>query len=148
MRAGKCWTRCVFVFALYGAVSLCSQSSNRPNNAEFNELVARAQGAMDADQVPEAVRLYYRATTLRPDWAEGWWHLGTLLFDSGRFPEAREAFAHFVVVERKQPGPGYGMLGLSEFHLKHYHNACAALERGIQVGLGDSPAFTRSVLYH
>jgi tetratricopeptide (TPR) repeat protein len=114
----------------------------------FDDLAAQAQAAMDAERVPEAIRLYQRATTLRPDWAEGWWHLGTLLFDAGRFPEAHDAFAHFVVVEQKQPGPGYGMLGLSEFHLKHYHNALAALERGIQVGLGDNLAFTRSVLYH
>ena len=65
---------------------------------------------MDADHVPEAIRLYGRATALRPNWSEGWWHLGTLFFDAGRFHEARDAFEHFVSVERKQPGPGFAML--------------------------------------
>jgi predicted Zn-dependent protease len=40
------------------------------------------------------------------------------------------------------------MLGLSEFHLKEYPKALAALERGITLGLGTNPDFGRSVLYH
>jgi tetratricopeptide (TPR) repeat protein len=114
----------------------------------FEELAARAQAAMEADRVPEAIRLYIRGTTLRPSWAEGWWHLGTLLFDAGHFRDARDAFAQFVTIERNQPGPGFGMLGLSEFHLKHYAMALSALERGVHLGLGSNPDFTRSVLYH
>lgn len=103
---------------------------------------------MDADQVPEAIRLYGRATALRPSWSEGWWHLGTLFFDAGRFHEARDAFEHFVSVERKQPGPGFAMLGLSEFQLKDYHKALAALEHGKQLGLGTDQAFINSVLFY
>jgi tetratricopeptide (TPR) repeat protein len=112
----------------------------------FEKLAERARAAMDADRVPEAIRLYGRATELRPDWPEGWWHLGTLLFDASRFREARDAFAHFVSTEKKQPGPGFGMLGLSEIQLKNYAKALAALERGIHLGLGPDPAFNRSVL--
>ncbi len=40
------------------------------------------------------------------------------------------------------------MLGLSEFQLKHYPKALAALERGRKLGLGTNPAFSRAVLYH
>lgn len=114
----------------------------------FEKLAERAKAAMDSDRVPEAIRLYDRATKLRPDWPEGWWHLGTLLFDAGRFSEARNAFAHFASVEQKQPGPGFAMLGLSEFQLKQYATALTALERGRKLGLGTSPDFVRSVLFH
>ncbi len=114
----------------------------------FEKLAERAQAAMDSERVPEAIRLYDRATKLRPDWPEGWWHLGTLLFDARRFREARDAFAHFASVERKQPGPGFAMLGLTEFQLKHYTRALPALERGRKLGLGTDPDFVRSVLYH
>lgn len=103
---------------------------------------------MDADHVPEAIRLYGRATTLKPDWSEGWWHLGTLFFDTRRFTDARDAFAHFVSVERKQPGPGFAMLGLSEFQLKNYPRALAALEHGKRLGLGTDQAFINSVLFY
>ena len=118
------------------------------NPESFEKLAESAQAAMETDQVPEAIRLYTRATTLRPNWPEGWWHLGTLFFDGGRFPEARDAFAHFVSVERKQPGPGFAMLGLSEFQLKNYPKALVALERGKKLGLGTDQAFIHTVLFH
>ena len=118
------------------------------NPESFEKLAERAQAALESDRVPEAIRLYDRATKLRPDWPEGWWHLGTLLFDARRFREARDAFAHFASIERNQPGPGFAMLGLSEFQLKHYTRALPALERGRKLGLGTNPDFIRSVLFH
>ena len=118
------------------------------NSRSFEKLAKQAQAAMDADQIPDAIRLYKRATTLKPTWSEGWWHLGTLFFDAGRFNEAREAFTHFVSVERKQPGPGFAMLGLVEFQLKDYPKALAALEHGKKLGLGTDQAFINSVLFY
>ena len=123
-----------------------AQSNTNPQ--AFEKLAEQAQAAMDSDHVPEAIRLYTRATTLKPSWPEGWWHLGTLFFDAGRFTDARDAFAHFVSVERKQPGPGFAMLGLSEFQLKNYPRALAALEHGKQLGLGTDQAFINSVLFY
>ena len=124
------------------------QVQGNGNPGSFEKLAELAQAAMDADHVPEAIRLYARATALQPNWSEGWWHLGTLLFDAKHFAEARDAFAHFVSVERKQPGPGFAMLGLCEFQLKHYPGALAALERGRGLGLGTDQAFVSTVLFH
>ena len=124
------------------------QARGNANHQAFEKLAEQAQAAMDADQIPEAIRLYGRATTLRPNWSEGWWHLGTLFFDAGRFNDARDAFAHFVSVERKQPGPGFAMLGLVEFQFKDYPKALAALEHGKQLGLGTDQAFINSVLFY
>jgi tetratricopeptide (TPR) repeat protein len=124
------------------------QSPGNRNHESFEKLTAQAQAALDADRIPEAIRLYDHATKLRPNWSEGWWHLGTLLFDAQRFAEARDAFAHFVATERQQPGPGFAMLGLSEFELAHYSKALAALENGIKLGIGTDPAFIHNVLFH
>ena len=124
------------------------QSQGNANREPFEKLAARARAALDADQIPEAIRLYDRATKLRPNWSEGWWHLGTLLFDAQRFQEARDAFAHFVLAERKQPGPGFAMLGLSEFQLTHYAKALAALETSVKLGVGTDLTFVQDVLLH
>jgi len=124
------------------------QSQRNANRESFEKLTARAQAALDADRIPQAIHLYDRATKLRANWSEGWWHLGTLLFDARRFLEARDAFAHFVSTERKQPGPGFAMLGLSEFQLTHYAKALAALETGIKLGMGTDAAFIRDALFH
>jgi tetratricopeptide (TPR) repeat protein len=130
---------------------MAARGQNAPQSgdsgASFAELLKRAQAAMDANRIPEAIRLYQRATTIRPSLSEGWWYLGTMLFDSGEFRQARDAFLHFVSVEHQQPGPGFGMLGLSEFELKDYAEALKALERGRALGLGDNAAFVHKVLY-
>jgi tetratricopeptide (TPR) repeat protein len=150
-----------FLFMSCG-FALCQRASAYPGDVEvqqrppqkvgvsesFDDLAARAKTAMQSDRVPEAINLFQRAVKLRPDWSEGWWDLGTLSFDSGRFLDARAAFVHFVVQEHRQPGPGFGMLGLSEFHLKHYTSAVAALERCIRLGLGNNADFEYAVLYH
>lgn len=114
----------------------------------FNNLAQSAQQALEANRIPDAIHLYEKATEIRPDWSEGWWHLGTLLFDAGSFREAHDAFLRFITTERKQPGPGFAMLGLSEFQLRNYSQALAALERARILGLGNNPDFVHSVLYH
>jgi len=124
------------------------QSRRNSNRESFEELKARAEAALEGERIPEALGLYAGATKLQPGWSEGWWHLGTLLFDAQRFAEARDAFAHFVSAEKKQPGPGYGMLGLSEFQLAHYAKALESLETSLRLGVGTDPAFVREVLFH
>jgi tetratricopeptide (TPR) repeat protein len=113
---------------------------------EFPDLARQAQQALDSDCVPDAIDLYRRATALRPDWAEGWWHLGTLLFDNGSLVEARDAFQRFVASE-PMAGPGFGMLGVCEFRLTHYEEAAAALEHARQLGLGPNQDFRRRFLW-
>lgn len=133
---------------LFAEPTSAQQKSRTVTPESFEALAARAQAAMDANQIPDAIRFYQRAEQMQPAWSEGWWHLGTLYFDGGHFPEARDAFVHFVSVEKKEPGPGFGMLGLAEFHLKHYSKALDALERGNALGLGTNPDFIHVVLYH
>lgn len=139
---------CFFVLVTALQVAIGCYGSTPVSSDSFDKLAARADAALEADQIPEAIRLYQRATALRPAWSEGWWHLGTLYYDQKSFRQAGDAFSHFVTVEHKQPGPGWAMLGLTEFKLNDYGQSLAALERGIRFGLGPNPAFNREVLYH
>jgi tetratricopeptide (TPR) repeat protein len=149
---------CFLFLALTGYAIFPSSSALPQNNRSvhasasqspqsFEHLAESAQAAADANRIPEAIQLYRDAVGLRPSWSEGWWSLGTMLFDTQQFREARDAFRHFVSVEHQQPGPGFGMLGLTEFELKDYQRALEALERGRALGLGNNPSFIQRVLY-
>lgn len=139
--------------ALGGSTAFCAVTggiATGPAGSDaqsFDHLAAQAEAAMNANQIPRAIRLYEQATALQPAWSEGWWYLGTMSFDANQLNKARNAFLHFVSVEHRDPGPGYGMLGLTEFRLKDYHDALAALERGRELGLGTNPEFVHRVLY-
>ena len=123
-------------------------SKKTTDRESFENLATRAQNAMNAERIPEAIRLYAQATELRPNWSEGWWFLGTLMFDSGRFNEAQNAFTHFLATEQKRREPGFAMLGLTAYELKHYEKALAALEQSLKTGLQSDPQFARNVLLH
>jgi tetratricopeptide (TPR) repeat protein len=112
----------------------------------FADVAARARTALEADRVADAIALYRKGVAIKPDWEEGWWRLGTLLFDGGQFTDARDAFVKFVALE-PQAGPGFGMLGLCDFQLKSYNEAAARLERARRLGLGTNAEFARRVLY-
>jgi len=151
---GMClWVLAVSGMTLCGSPAAFAQivpatpDSGAQPTQSFEQLARQAQAAADANRIPEAIRLYQDATALQPSWSEGWWNLGTMSFDSDQFIKARDAFIHFVLVEHKQPGPGFGMLGLTQFELKDYRKALDALERGNALGLGDNTAFVHRVLF-
>ena len=59
--------------------------------SDFTTLSARAEAAREAGRLDEAVSLYRKALALRPTWKEGWWALGTILYeqDAHATPRAR-----------------------------------------------------------
>src|SRR5437016_12207516 len=69
------------------------QAQENANSSSFEYVTERARTAMEADHVPEAIRLYTPATTLNPSWSERWSHPGTLLCDAGRVTASRRALA-------------------------------------------------------
>src|SRR5690349_14985790 len=71
---------CWLILCLFVSVSSFGQS--RTASQSFESLAKRAAEARDSDRLEEALSLYKRALALRPGWAEGWWSLGTLWYDS------------------------------------------------------------------
>lgn len=115
--------------------------------ASFPELAKQAAAARDRKQADQAIRLYRECLGLNPSWAEGWWYLGTLLYDGNRFADGRDALARFLQNEPKS-APGWAMLGLCEFETAQYEQALSHLQRGLSLGLAGNPQIRQVSRYH
>ncbi|HEY9233019.1 MAG TPA: tetratricopeptide repeat protein, partial [Blastocatellia bacterium] len=72
---------------------------------------------------------------------------GAILYDSDRYPEARDAFRNFVALDAKR-GAAWGMLGLCEFQTREYDRAVISLQRGRALGFGGNQEIESVVRYH
>ena len=74
------------------------------SNNDFDSLSRSATVAREAGRPADAIPLYQRAIQLRPDWVEGWWYLGTLLYDTDQFRDAIPAFQKVAALAPQAPG--------------------------------------------
>jgi predicted Zn-dependent protease len=119
--------------------------SPRMPGVPFEELAQRAAEAWDASQTNEAVRFYRAGVELNPLWHDGWWRLAQLLSDAVCFEAARDALRR-VVQLKPAAGPGWALLGLSEYGLGLHDAAFADLSRGVSMGLAAAPDVGRRAL--
>jgi tetratricopeptide (TPR) repeat protein len=126
-------------------VALPQEKTPAPN--PFERIAAQADQARDANDLEKAIVLYRRALGMRPGWAEGWWSLGTILYEQDKYAEASHAFKR-VVSLRPDHGSANVMLGLCEFELGQDNSALAHLQRGRKLGILKDPQLARVMLYH
>jgi tetratricopeptide (TPR) repeat protein len=112
--------------------------------AQAPDLAAQAEAARDADRVEEAIPLYGKALAARPAWAEGWWSLGTLLYDRDEYSQAAAAFARATGLNPKAAN-AWVMLGLCETKLGDNKAALDHIERGRSMN-GDNDPRLRPVM--
>jgi tetratricopeptide (TPR) repeat protein len=112
-----------------------------------SDAAARAEAARATGRTSEAIAIYREALASDPKWTEGWWALGTLLYDTDAFAEAAAAFEQCTTLE---PGVGtaWVMLGLAEYRLDRDDVALAHIQRGRRLGVPADPQFRRVMLYH
>jgi len=94
----------------------------------FDELSAKAQQAYDAKHDEEAARLYAEAVRLQPDWAQGWWALGTIAYELDQYPACRDALTRMLALDASAAA-GWALLGLCEFNVKEYDPALEHLKK-------------------
>jgi tetratricopeptide (TPR) repeat protein len=114
---------------------------------EFETLARQATSAREQGKPDEAIRDYQQALQIHPDWEEGWWYLGALLYDGNHFADARTAFSKVVELDPKI-GPAWSFLGLCDFETKDYPAALAHLEQGHELGTDQVPEIGKVADYH
>ena len=133
-------------------VVLCSLpavagQSRSTSQQDFNELAAQAALARDANRTDEAVALYRQTLRLRPLWDEGWFYLGTLLYEGESWADAAQAFKEATNLNPKV-GTAWVMLGLCEFKLDRHNDALKHIQQGRRLGTSAEPQFNNVMLYH
>ena len=139
----------LLAFLLSGAFD-ARASAQKPGTAElpgFDQLLASAEKARDENRNDEAIRLFRLALTQKPDSEEGLWYLGTALYEREHFAEARDVLRRFMTL-RTDAGPGWALLGMSEFQSRDYKRALGHLQRAIAQGMGDREDLAQTVYYH
>ncbi len=122
-------------------------TSASQSNLDFESLRAQATSAREKDRIPEALRLYQKLVTLRPNWAEGWWFLGVLNYDQSHYVSAANAFEQFVRLEPAN-GQGWGMLGLCEAQTQKVALALKHLDKAFSMKCGGNEEMIRVVRYN
>jgi tetratricopeptide (TPR) repeat protein len=114
----------------------------------FEQLSRQANQAREQNRLDRAATLYKQALALKPSWKEGWWYLGTLLYDGNRYPEAAESFYRLAALDTNN-GRAFAMLGLCEFEAKQYEPALGHLNRARMLGLtGAAPQMVQVAMFH
>jgi tetratricopeptide (TPR) repeat protein len=125
---------------------LCMISLAAQNGSTFEDLSARAKTAREANNVPQAIESYKQAVQLNPKWEEGWWYLGSLLYDSDQYAGGRDALKHVVELD-PDAAPARALLGLCEFETGDYAESLEEIERGVAAGSA-APQMEGVLRYH
>lgn len=112
----------------------------------LDQLLQSAERAREENRNDEAIQLFRRALVDKPDSEEALWYLGSMLYEKEQFTEACEVLRSFLAL-RSDAGPGWALLGLSEFQLREYPRALQHLQRAMTAGIGDRKDLMQSVFY-
>jgi tetratricopeptide (TPR) repeat protein len=141
LRIGTCF---LLTALLLDSLQLGAQTKS---SQDFARLSAKANAARDADRLDEAATLYKQALALHPTWAEGWWSLGTIQYDTNNYAAAAKSFQKLATLQPKN-GMAHAMLGLSQFEIGLDSSALQHLEAATNLGISPDPELRRVLLYH
>ena len=114
--------------------------------ASFDDLAQAAKRARDENRGDAAIDSYRKALMLNPEWDEGLWYLGTLLYEKENYFEARTDLRIFLA-RNPENAYGWALLGLSEYETRDYRRALDHLQQSMVLGLGDNRKMTSTVTY-
>jgi hypothetical protein len=116
-------------------------------SSDFQRLAEGARAAHGAGKLDQARELYEKALALDPDWTDGRFSLGTVLYGLDLHEDARAAFRR-VVAEQPDSGPALAFEGLCEFERGRLEEALRDLQRARALGLGGGSELESVAGYH
>ena len=129
------------------SVAGAAQTAAPKQPPSFDRLSKLADAARQENRLDDAIGYYRQALKMRTAWKDGWWYLGTLLYDQDHYAEARDAFQKLIALDARN-GAALALLGLCEFATKEYGPSLVHLNRARIIGFGDNQQMAQVVFYH
>lgn len=140
--------RNLLLLTLTPLLQLTAYAQTTPSStARFKSLSEQAAKASSENRLDEATTLYRKALVLRPNWAEGWWSLGTLEYDQDHYANAARDFEKLIALDEKN-GTAHAMLGLCQFELGKDDSALKNLLAAEHLGVLKDAQLRNVALYH
>ena len=140
----------ILAISLMGLPIHAGSAVNQAGNAvhvSFDEISREAGRAREENRDDDAIHLYRQALGQRPQWDQGLWYLGTLLYEKEQYSDALDVLRRFMTL-RPDAGPGWALLGLSEVQTRQYPKALDHLQLAMSTGMGDRTDLIHSVFYY
>jgi tetratricopeptide (TPR) repeat protein len=153
LKGPSSWWRLLLPMSLVALVIVLPPTATGQVNAlggtssDFESLARQATSARERGNAEQAIRFYQQALQIHPEWEEGWWYVGTLLYDRNQFTDALPAFTKVTELDPKL-GPAWSFLGLCAFETKDYSAALTALNKGHELGTEQVPSIGKVADYH
>jgi predicted Zn-dependent protease len=114
--------------------------------ASFDQLAQAAKRARGDNRDHDAIDSYRQALKLKPEWDEGLWYLGALLYENENYFEVCTVMRSFLA-RNPENAYGWALLGLSEYQTREYTRALDRLQQSMVLGLGENRKMTSTVSY-
>jgi|CZLA01.1.fsa_nt_gi tetratricopeptide (TPR) repeat protein len=137
------WVPSAATWLLTG-LSLCAQVVPSASVSQLKQKAAKAESDGNTER---AIRLYAEVLGKTPEWTEGLWEYGKLLYDSRRFADAAQAFGRLTRLAPDNP-LGFALLGLCEYEEGDWNNASLHLNKALAGRKGLPAPISQSAAYH
>src|ERR1035437_6949701 len=99
------------------ALLLLAQTPTPVEPPQAKEITQRVDLAVRENRKLEAIGMLDKALKASQHWKQGWWLLGSLLYDVDNYAAARVALERLLQIDPKS-GAGWAVLGLCEFEMQ------------------------------
>lgn len=127
--------------------SLPHPASATDTDSKFQKIAREADKARESERLNDALNLYSEGLKLRPTWVDGWWWLGSILYDQERFAEASLPFEKFISLSPK-PAPAFAFLALCEYETGDFEKALKNFQKWAKGGSPGNDVLLDVAGYH
>lgn len=104
------------------------------NSRVLQQIGQEADGAISSGNLHTALALLEKGLKIDPDWTDGLWKAGLVLYQEDAYDRARHYLSRLTTVDGTR-GVGWALLGMCEFQLRNFRAAIEDITRADRLGI-------------